>query len=108
MSRRVSRASKPMLLNERYRELVADFKAVFVSCSRLLTDEAVQNVEHYLEVAELEMAYESFVLSVIEEKIPLSESARMDLLGLGLALGLDKEAVFRADFWQIAQNMFRA
>ena len=49
------------------------------------------------------MACESFVLSVIEEQIRLSPEARKELLQLSVALGLDKESIFRADFWQKAQ-----
>ena len=86
-----------------YQLVESRFRNVFARYERQLSDEARQNVEHYVGVAEIEMACESFVLSVIEEQIRLSPEARKELLQLSVALGLDKESIFRADFWQKAQ-----
>jgi hypothetical protein len=51
------------------------------------------------------MACESFILSVAEERIQLPGDAKKELLDLAIALHLDKQSVFRADFWQMAGPM---
>jgi hypothetical protein len=88
-----------------YQLVESRFRNVSERYGRQLSDEARHNVEHYIEVAEIEMACESFVLSVIEEQVRLSPEAKKELLQIILALGLDKESTLRADFWQIAQTM---
>lgn len=67
-----------------------------------LSTEARQSVEHYIEVAEIEMACESFILSVLDERIELPSDTKRELQELCLGLRLDKESVFRVDFWQVA------
>jgi hypothetical protein len=88
-----------------YLFLEARLCSVFDNFAPQLSDEARQNVEHYIEVAELEMACESLVLSVIEEHIQLSADIKEELLRLCCALHLDEEAVFRADFWKIVRPL---
>jgi len=72
-----------------------------------MSKEGRENVQHFIEAAEIEMACESFVLSVSEEKVKLTDDVKKELLDLVLALRLDKESVFRADFWQIASPLLR-
>lgn len=70
-----------------------------------MSDDGAQNVRHYLEVGEIEMAYESFILSIIEEQIAIPVEAKNELLELGLTMGLDKESVFKVDFWEVASRL---
>lgn len=87
---------------EEYKSVEASFRAVFQHLAPRLSAEAAQNVEHYLDVAEIEMACESLVLSLAEEKIFLQNDTKEELVALCLGLRLDKESVFRADFWAVA------
>lgn len=65
-----------------------------------LPADEVQSVEHLLAVGELEMAFESLVLSVMQARLRLEESEWVHLLELARALGLDRESVYDLDFWQ--------
>jgi hypothetical protein len=67
-----------------------------------LSPGGVDHVEHYLGVAEIEMAYESLVLSLMGEQVVLDRRLANELLLLGVALGLDQESVFQGDFWEKA------
>lgn len=88
-----------------YKELESRFLKIFSRYVSALTGEAFDNVRHYIDVAELEMAYEAFVLSVIEEGVMLSESEINELLELGKVLGLDRDSVFREDFWELLRGL---
>lgn len=85
-----------------YKIIEARFQSAISPFALKLSAEARQSVEHYIEVAEIEMACESFILSVLEERIALPSDAKRELLELCLSLRLDKGSVFRVDFWQIA------
>ena len=85
-----------------YQSIDARFRIIFDRYAVQLSKEGRENVQHFIAVAEVEMACESFVLSVLEEQVQLSDDAKKELLELALALQLDKESVFRADFWQVA------
>ena len=63
-------------------------------------------VAHYLEHGEFEMAYESLMLSVLDERVPLDLATKTALRDIGLALGLDAESVFRADFWGLMEPLW--
>lgn len=91
--------------NSEYKRYEHRFGNIFDRYMRDISDEARKTVAHYIDVAEIEMACESFVLSVYEENIRLSLEAKDELLQIILSLGLDKESVFRADFWQIAKEL---
>ncbi len=69
-----------------------------------LKDSSVETVRHYISVAEIEMAYESFVLSLVEESVELANEHRLILLELDSRLFLSAEPVFRADFLQVAEK----
>ena len=85
-----------------YENMEARFQNAVKPFASKLSVEARQSFEHYVAVAEIEMACESFILSVLEEQIELPADAKKELLELCLMLRLDKESVFRADFWQVA------
>lgn len=59
-----------------YTRIEKEFRRVFEVCAPALALDSVENVRHYLDVAELEMAYESFVLSVLDEQVELSDADR--------------------------------
>jgi len=88
-----------------YQAIDARFRSIFDRYTAQLSKESQENVRHFIEATEVEMACESFVLSVLEEQVRLSDEAKKELLDLALALQLDKESVFRADFWQIAHPL---
>lgn len=89
-----------------YQILGAQFREIFDRYAARLGSEGRENVEHFFEVAELEMACESFVLSLIEYKVKISDKDKRDLMFLSQSLHLEKNSVFRADFWQIASHFF--
>ena len=88
------------LTNDQYRSTEEDFKIAFGICRSLLSSDAVKDVEHYLEHGELELAYESFGLSLKAEGVEVPKSAKELLLPMGPVLGVDKEGVLNANFWK--------
>lgn len=88
-----------------YKGIDARFRSVFERYAAQLSDEGREHVQHLIECSELEMACESFILSLLEERIQLSDDVKEELLELAVALELHKESVFRADFWQIASSL---
>ena len=64
-----------------------------------LSNEAVIHVQHYVDHAELEMAFESFCLALDSESISIPTELKPRLYKLALELGLDTNSVFDADFW---------
>jgi hypothetical protein len=90
--------------NRDYPRFEKEFRRVFDTYSSALALESVENVRHYLNVAELEMAYETFVLSLVEEQVQLSDTDRLTLSKLGPPLGVDADPVFKADFWDVAKR----
>ncbi|ANH66794.1 hypothetical protein [Mitsuaria sp. 7] len=95
------------MMNEtEYQRVDARFRRVFDRYAAQLSEESQTNICHFLEVAEIEMACESFVLSLLEEEIQLSVDVKRELLDLALGLQLDRESVFRSDFWQLASTAF--
>jgi len=89
-----------------YQRVDARFRRVFDGYAALLSEGSRAHVRHFVEVAEIEMACESFVLSLLEEGIRLSVDVKRELLDLALDLQLDRESVFRSDFWQFANDSF--
>lgn len=81
----------------------ARFRSLFSELSSCLSTDGRENVDHYLGVDELDMACESLVLSVLEEGVGLSPLMKRELMSCCLSLGLDKESVFRHDFWMVAE-----
>lgn len=68
-----------------------------------LNEEAVQEIEHYLNYGEYEMAFEALYLSIMElgpiPKIDFKES-----MDVAKKLKLDEESVFDARFWDKFQK----
>lgn len=69
-----------------------------------LSPEAREQIESLMNAAELEMACESLVLSLLEEEILLNDESKHKLLQLCGQLGLERDSVYRHDFWAIAQQ----
>ncbi|MFW2076595.1 hypothetical protein ACG94X_06650 [Acinetobacter sp. ULE_I010] len=65
-----------------------------------LSLESKNHVIHYFNVAEIEMSYESFLLSLKSEDIELNDKDANKLIELGMYLGLDQDSVFKDDFWE--------
>lgn len=101
------RAQSLIMDKTEYQTIDARFRSIFGRYAAQLSKESRENVQHFIEATEVEMACESFVLSVLEEKVQLSVDVKKELLDLALGLQLDKESVFRADFWQIAHPLLR-
>ncbi len=100
------RRTEPLIMDKtEYHAIDGRFRTVFNRYAAQLSKEGRENVEHFIEAAEVEMACESFVLSVLEEHVPLASVSKKELLALTLALQLDKESVFRSDFWKIASTL---
>lgn len=65
-----------------------------------LSLESKNHVIYYFNVAETEMSYESFLLSLKSEDIELNDKDANKLIELGMYLGLDQDSVFKDDFWE--------
>ena len=100
--------SMSILTQDQYRRAEADFKIALGLCSPFLSSEAMKDVEHYLNNAELEIAYESLGLSLNAERVDVPMSAKKILFSMGPVLGLDKEGVLNANFWKEASAIFRS
>ena len=94
------------LTAENYNELAARLKACLGLFTSTLAGDSVEHVCHYIEHGELEMAYESLVLSCIKEGIACEKPVANELRSIGIELNMETEAVFEADFWRIAQEFF--
>ncbi len=70
----------------------------------LLPHGAIETVEYYLCNAEIEMAFESLGLSIIQHKVLLERETSQALYELGVRLSMDKESVFDDQFWIIFTN----
>ena len=77
-------------------------KILLDSVSNELSADAVNHVSHYLSVGEYEMAFESLVLSLMEEQVVIGNKAAREIEIIGQGLNMAEEAVFRADFWPAA------
>ena len=84
---------------DQYNHAKANFENVFAKYEIYLSEESRMHVVSLLEAAEVEMAYESFVLSAIDEKINVSEYDRIELKRIGLLVNANVETVFKDDFW---------
>lgn len=91
--------------NTEYESFEGRLRCILGRYGEKLSVEACQNVEQYMGVAEIEMACESLTLSLLHEEIPITPESKDELLQLCTALGLAKESIFRADFWQLAQSL---
>jgi hypothetical protein len=91
-----------MIDADAYAALEDRFSPVFESLKSHLSNEATANIVQYMAAAELEMACESFVLSLAEESVVISEDAWQELMRICKALDLDKASVFKPDFWEFA------
>ena len=85
-----------------YQTIDASLRSIFDRYAAQLSNEGRENIQHFIDATEIEMACESFILSVLKEHVQLSDDVRNELRKLALALHLDKESVFRADFWVMA------
>jgi hypothetical protein len=74
----------------------------------LVSDSDLAAVKHYLDIAEVEMAGESLVLSLMESSVQVDSPEADSLIRMCLALGLDESSVFREDFWAVAQPWLKA
>lgn len=91
-----------ILDNESYLRLERRFLPIFHMHKDQLDNEIVNGIRHFVDVGELEMACEMFVLFSIEKCLKFDAAERRELLDLSLSLGLDRETVKRDDYWQIA------
>ena len=83
-----------------YIKCEAAFLHAFDRLKESLTADARGHVIHYVAHGELEMAYESFGLSVEKEAVQIPAELKPLLQELGLALRLNHESVFDPDFWE--------
>lgn len=87
------------LSKSEYRELDAELRAIFHSYGPLIEKSYLQEILHFLDHAELEMAFELFCLFLITNSISLEATPRAGLLRVGRQLGLNVESVYDPDFW---------
>jgi hypothetical protein len=95
------------MTSETYILLEARFRSLLDRCGALFSPEALADIDHWVRHAELEMAVESFCLSLRAEGVRLSEDQKQTVLELGPELGLDKETVFEDGSWDRTVNYLR-
>lgn len=94
------------LTAENYNELGARLKACVGLFTSKLAGDSVEHVCHYIEHGELEMAYESLVLSCLKEGVACEIPVANELRSIGIELNMEVESVFEPEFWRIAQELF--
>lgn len=94
------------LTAENHKRLAARLNACVALLMSTLTGDSVEHVCHYIKHGELEMAYESLVLSCIKEGVAREKHISDEFLAIGIELKMESESVFEADFWRIAQEFF--
>jgi hypothetical protein len=82
-----------------YRKAEADFKAALRECAPLLSVEALKDVKHYVENAELELAYESLILSLNEECVLVPPVCKKLLYPMADLLGITQDGVLIGTSW---------
>ena len=95
------------LTAEQYAQAHRAFAHALALCRTRLPIEAIQDVEHWLQHDELELAFESLGLSIMRERVVLGSEERMILFPLGPLLGLDRESVLSASFWEDVSPLLR-
>jgi hypothetical protein len=65
-----------------------------------MTSDVLKEVEHYLDVTEIEMAFELFCLELIGENISLSQDRKNEVKALAENLGLHQHSVYEPMFWE--------
>jgi hypothetical protein len=72
----------------------------------VVAEDAFREVKHYLDCDEYEMAFEGLFIELMQ----LKELPPIDLVKsrqIALLLGLDKESVFKSDFWISFERFIR-
>jgi hypothetical protein len=70
--------------------------------NHILDADTIEAVEHYISHGELEMACELLYLDLINKKAVLHQKKLADkLLETAMLVGLNKESVYKEDFWSI-------
>lgn len=88
------------------RSIVDRLKFLVRHWSPPLADES--HVNHYLDNCEVEMAYESMILSAMEEKLSCSMKEANELYDIGMQLRMDTGSVFDAAFWTRASAFLKS
>jgi hypothetical protein len=88
-----------IMMPDEYAQCERLFHVAFDRCKESMSSEAVNDIEHWLAHGELEMAFESFCLSLVAEMLVLSGDVKSTLRHLAPALGVEKEGVFDDEFW---------
>ena len=89
-------------------ELYFSYEEKVVKLLNLIEDkispELLRGIRHYLNQAEIEMAFELLCLEVIDKNINLNQDTRNELLNLAKNFGLDNHSVYEANFWKKLTN----
>lgn len=96
------------LTSESCSGLSARLNVCIVRLEPTVTISAIAHVSHYIKHGEIEMAYESLILSCIRERVRCDAHTSKELRAIGTDLSMETESVFEVDFWQIAQEYFES
>jgi hypothetical protein len=91
-----------------YKEIESFIKATLSQVSSLLDAETIDSVNHYLDNAEIEMAFEGLYIEIMTQP---STSSLIDFnksKNAALLLGLDKETVFEPNFWAMFEKFLHS
>lgn len=87
------------LSQEAYEKANGEVETLLEKYRSTISKDSVAHIEHYLHHDELEMAFESLALSVIEEHIEISEPDQKIMLQLGITLEVESNSVFDGETW---------
>lgn len=65
-----------------------------------ISPNTLTGIEHYLDHAEIEMAFELFCLEIISKNISFPQNKKRQLLDLAERLGLKSNSVYEPDLWE--------
>lgn len=86
-----------------------EFRVLFDAREHDLPDEKAAGVRHYLDQAEYEIAFEGFILALLEADAPLAREAGLHLFRLGEKIGAHREDEYMFDptFWERFLERYR-
>lgn len=84
---------------EQYRRLGARFARVLDLTQSEVDSESLECVHHYVDHAEIEMAFEILCLGLIKSSVRLPPDLAREIESLARELGLDSASVFDAELW---------
>jgi hypothetical protein len=84
---------------DHWNNILSQANNIMSLCKPYLSDETITAVQHYLDHDEYEMAIEGLFIDIMQLPIAPESLDSKTCIELAKSVELDKESVFRDDFW---------